>query len=177
MKEQTVLVNREIDASVISKILLVRGHKVLLDRELSELYGVETRILKRAVKRNSDRFPNDFMFELTKKEMELMVSQIGIPSKSYFGGANPMVFTEQGVAMLSSVLKSQKAVAINIAIMRTFVQLRRIFESNNELAEKFIVLKDKHDKKDGLLRNIYDVIDQMIHEEEPEERKLGFKVD
>jgi hypothetical protein len=97
-----------------NKIIEIRGHKVMLDFHLAELYEVETRALKQAVKRNMERFPSDFMFKLTEKEMEMVVSQNVIPSKSYFGGAVPFAFTEQGVAMLSSVLKSKKAIAVNI---------------------------------------------------------------
>lgn len=105
----------------------------MLDFHLAELYGVETRALKQAVKRNIERFPDDFMFELTKDEINSLVSQNVIPSKSYLGGAVPYAFTETGVAMLSSVLKSKQAVEINIAIMRTFVMLRKMLYNYQEL--------------------------------------------
>ena len=118
---------------IASKILLVRGEKVMLDFHLAELYGIETRVLKQAVKRNRERFPEDFMFELAENEINILVSQIVIPSKSYLGGAAPYAFTETGVAMLSSVLKSAKAVNINIAIMRTFVMLRKVLYKNQNL--------------------------------------------
>ena len=104
--------------SVITKIVVIKNQKVILDRDLAALYGVETRALKQAVRRNIKRFPEDFMFQLGKKEIDQMVSQTVIPSKSYFGGANPMAFTEQGVAMHSSMLNSERAIKINIAIMR-----------------------------------------------------------
>lgn len=104
-----------------NKIFLIRGCKVMLDRDLAGLYGVETSALKRQVNRNIERFPEDFMFALNDKEVEAMVCQIGIPSKSYFGGATPYAFTEQGVAMLSSVLNSDRAVKVNIEILRVFV--------------------------------------------------------
>jgi hypothetical protein len=104
--------------SIINKILVVRNQKVILDKDLAVLYNVETRALKQAVKRNIKRFPSDFMFIFSKKEIEKMVSQNVIPSKSYFGGAAPFAFTEQGVAMLSSVLKSERAIEVNILIMR-----------------------------------------------------------
>ena len=118
---------------IASKILLVRGEKVMLDFHLAELYGIETRALKQAVKRNKERFPEDFMFDLDENEINLLVSQFVIPSKSYLRGAAPYAFTETGVAMLSSVLKSTKAVNINIAIMRTFVLLRKVLYKNQNL--------------------------------------------
>lgn len=118
---------------IANKILLVRGEKVMLDFHLAGLYGIETRALKQAVKRNIERFPNDFMFELTEDEINIMVSQNVIPSKSYLGGAVPYAFTETGVAMLSSVLKSKQAVDINIVIMRTFVMLRKMLYNYKEL--------------------------------------------
>jgi hypothetical protein len=109
------------------RIYLIRGQKVMLDFELAELYRVETRALKQAVRRNADRFPGDFMFKLNANEMGSLVSQNVIPSRGKFGGARPMAFTEQGVAMLSSVLRSPRAVQVNIAIMRTFVVYGRCF--------------------------------------------------
>jgi hypothetical protein len=108
----------------------MRDEKVMLDFHLAELYGIETRVLKQAVKRNIERFPDDFMFELTENKL---VSQLVIPSKSYTGGAVPFAFTETGVAMLSSVLKSKLAVGINIAIMRTFIMLRKMLYNFKEL--------------------------------------------
>ena len=122
--------------SVINKILVIRNQKVILDRDLAVLYGVETRALKQAVRRNIKRFPEDFLLILTRKEIDHMVSQNVIPSKSYFGGANPMAFTEQGVAMLSSVLNSERAIEINILIMRAFVKLREIISTHKKVKEK-----------------------------------------
>ena len=112
----------------------IRGKKVILDKDLAELYGVETRVLKQAVRRNIQRFPEDFMFEINDDEIQKMVSQFVIPSKQYFGGAKPFVFTEQGVAMLSSVLNSEKAIQVNIAIMRAFVIMRQYAQNFQELA-------------------------------------------
>jgi hypothetical protein len=126
-----------------TKIHLVRGERVMLDFDLAGLYEVETRTLKQAVRRNSRCFPYDFMFELSEMEMEQMVSQNVMPSKSYFGGAAPFAFTEQGVAMLSSVIRSEKAIDTNVAIMRAFVALRRYAMTFDELAAKII----SHDKE------------------------------
>lgn len=119
------------------KIYEVRGQKVMLDFDLAALYEVETRALKQAVRRNLERFPEDFMFELDETEVQKLVSQFVIPSKSYFGGALPFAFTEQGVAMLSSILKSRKAIQVNIAIMRAFVEFRRYALTYTELEAKF----------------------------------------
>jgi len=112
-------------AIIQSKICEIRDRKVMLDFDLAEIYQVETRALKQAVKRNIERFPIDFMFVLTEQEVDLLVSQFVIPSKKYLGGALPFAFTEQGVAMLSSILKSKKAIDINITVMRAFVVLRQ----------------------------------------------------
>lgn len=126
-------VTASIDDSIKTKIYTIRGLQVILDRDLAELYEVETRVLKQAVKRNIDRFPNDFMIELTDREIDLMVSQSVIPSKQYLGGAKPFAFTEQGVSMLSSVLTSKIALNVHIEIMRAFVQMRQLIASNSEL--------------------------------------------
>jgi hypothetical protein len=118
---------------IADKILFLRGEKVILDFQIAELYGIETRTLKQAVKRNPDRFPNDFMFKLNQKETDRLVSQNVIPSKSHLGGATPFAFTENGVAMLSGVLKTKNAIEVNLAIMRTFVKLRRIHQNFEEI--------------------------------------------
>lgn len=148
-----------------SKIYEVRLQKVMLDKDLAILYEVETRALKQAVKRNSDRFPDDFMFQLTDTEVELLVSQNVIPSKSYFGGALPFAFTEQGVAMLSSVLKSKKALQVNIAIMRVFVEVRRFIVSNNLLSSQLKELKERIDEHDTQLSSIYNAMENILDKE------------
>jgi hypothetical protein len=121
---------------ITQKIIEIRGHKVLLDFDLAELYATETRIVKQAVRRNLNRFPLDFMFELTEEEVNDLVSQSVIPSKRKLGGATPFAFTEQGVAMLSSVLNNEKAIEINIAIMRSFVSLRKFALTYDELTKR-----------------------------------------
>lgn len=129
------------------KIHEIRGQKVMLDFDLAALYEVETRALKQAVRRNLERFPEDFMFELKENEVQKLVSQFVIPSKSYFGGALPFAFTEQGVAMLSSILKSSKAIQVNIAIMRAFVEFRRYALTYAELAQKIAGMEAKFEKE------------------------------
>ena len=153
------------------RIYLIRGEKVMLDFELAELYRVETRALKQAVRRNSDRFPGDFMFELNADEMGSLVSQNVIPTRGKFGGARAMAFTEQGVAMLSSVLRSPRAVQVNIAIMRTFVRLRQMLLSNTELARKLNALEKKYDAQ---FKIVFVAIRELMTPPEKPKRRIGF---
>ncbi len=153
------------------RIYLIRGEKVMLDFELPELYRVETRALKQAVRRNADRFPGDFMFKLNANEMGSLVSQNVIPSRGKFGGARSMAFTEQGVAMLSSVLRSPRAVQVNIAIMRIFVRLRKMLLSNAELARKLNALEKKYDAQ---FKIVFDAIRELTTPPEKPKRRIGF---
>lgn len=161
--------------SIVSKILLVRSEKVLLDRDLAELYGVETKRLKRAVRRNINRFPKDFMFQLTEKEFDSLRSQFGTSS---WGGTRylPMAFTEQGVAMLSTVLNSERAIAVNIAIMRAFVQLRKMMTSQRELARKLSELEEHLQDHDQQIEAIFDAIRQLMSPPERSKKRIGFEV-
>ena len=128
-----------------SRILELRGRKVMLDRDLAELYGVRAIALRQQVKRNSERFPGDFMFQLTEEELDAMVSQNVIASRKTAGGYLPLVFTEQGVAMLSSVLRSPRAVQVNIQIIRTFVKLREMIQGYHELIERIQKIERRQD--------------------------------
>lgn len=128
---------------LIPMIHTVRGCQVMLDRDLAELYQTETRSLKQAVKRNLSRFPSDFMFELTDNEVQLMVSQFVIPSKSHFGGSNPFVFTEQGVAMLATVLKSKIAIEVSLRILRAFVEMRKLLTGYTGLIQRIDRIEQK----------------------------------
>jgi len=159
------------------KIRVVRGHKVMLSMHLAELYGVETRALNQAVKRNIHRFPDDFMFQISESEAEQLVSQNVIPHKKLFGGSSPYAFTEQGVAMLSSILNSEQAIKINIAIMRAFVKLRELLSTNKELAHKLEQLEQKIEKHDEGIKAIFNAIRQLMTPPEPKKRKIGFKRD
>jgi hypothetical protein len=141
------------------KIYEVRGLRIMLDKDLAEIYEVETRTLKQAVNRNKDRFPKDFMFQLTNKEVDQLVSQNVIPSKSYFGGALPYAFTEHGVSMLASVLRSQKAVKMNIAIIRAFIALREMALTYKELSLRLNEMEKKYDKQ---FKEVFDVIKNML---------------
>ncbi len=155
------------------KIFLIRGQKVLLDRDLAEMYGVETRSLNQAVRRNINRFPEDFMLTLTRDEIRNL-SQIVI-SPGLKHAPNVFAFTEQGVAMLSSVLNSDRAVQVNIAIMRAFVQMRDLAASNRVLARKLDELEKKYDRHDKLLIEVFDAIRSLMAPPEPKKRKIGFK--
>jgi hypothetical protein len=159
-------------------ILLVRGEKVLLDRDLAELYGVETKVLKQAVRRNIKRFPSDFMFELTKEEFKNLRSQFVTSSSSQWGGARylPMAFTEQGVAMLSSVLKSERAIEVNIAIMRAFVRLREMVSTHKKLEAKLSELEHKIENHDENIETIFEAIRQLMTPPEKLKRKIGFDI-
>ena len=163
--------------NIQSKIYEIRNEKVMLDFDLAALYEVETRVLKQAVKRNMDCFPSDFMFVLTEKEIDSMVSQFVIPSKSYFGGAAPMAFTEQGVAMLSSVLKSKKAIQVNISIMRVFVAVKQMVVGNAAIAKKLEELETKYNKQ---FKDVYEALSYLmetkkIDDKQKQRTKIGYK--
>lgn len=160
--------------SIAQSILLLRGQKVLLDADLAELYGVETKVLLQAVKRNRERFPEDFMFQLTADEFGNLRSQFVISS---WGGRRyaPYVFTEQGVAMLSSVLKSQRAIAVNIEVMRAFVRLREMLSSNKELAAKLNELEHKLESHDQAIAGILNAIRELMKPPQPAKKQpIGF---
>ncbi len=154
------------------KIIEIRGHKVLLDFDLATLYNTETRTLKQAVRRNIHRFPEDFMFELTKDEIEGLVSQFVIPSKSKFGGAYPFAFTEQGVAMLSSVLNNEKAIEINIAIMRSFVSLRKFALTYEELTKRVTEIEQQFPDIYKALNHLMD--SKQNRQIQEERKKIGY---
>jgi phage regulator Rha-like protein len=157
------------------RILLVRGQKVMLDSHLAELYGVETKVLKRAVRRNIDRFPHDFMLELTREEYEILRSQFGTLRWGEHAKYLPYVFTEQGVAMLSSVLNSKRAVQVNIEIMRAFVRLREILSTHKDLARKLEELEKKYDEQ---FRAVFEAIRQLMAPSQPApKRRIGFGVE
>ena len=165
----------------------LRREKVILDSDLAELYGVPTGRLNEAVRRNLERFPADFMFQLTENELESLLSQIAIAKNAESslrsqsvtlkrGGRRslPYAFTEQGVAMLSSVLRSERAVEVNIAIMRTFVQFRRLMDSNALLAEKIEALEEKYADHDQQFQLVFEAIKQLIAASAPPSKELGF---
>lgn len=161
---------------IMSKIFRIRDQKVMLDADLAELYEVETKVLNQAVKRNEERFPDDFMFQLNKEEFENLRSQ---SVTSSWGGRRypPYAFTEQGIAMLSSVLNSDRAIKVNIAIMRAFVEMRRVLSSYEEFSEKLAELEEKYDQHDEQISEIFDAIYRLMSPEGEETRTIGFKTE
>ena len=158
--------------NITSKIFMIRGFKVMLDRDLAELYGVETRVLKQAVRRNIKRFPEDFMFELTFKEESSLRSQfVTLEGKGKHSKYLSMAFTEQGVAMLSSVLKSDRAIQVNIQIMRIFTRLRQMLAGHKDLQKKIEAMEEKYDEQ---FRVVFEAIKQLISEEEKPKQRIGF---
>ncbi|RJP35589.1 MAG: ORF6N domain-containing protein [Candidatus Omnitrophota bacterium] len=160
-------------AEIEHRIIEIHGQKVMLDSDLAELYEVDTKILVKAVKRNIERFPQDFMFQLSKEEFEILRRQFG--TSSQWGGRRypPYVFTEHGVAMLSSVLRSPKAIQVNIEIMRAFSRLRRLLISNMELAKKLDALETKYDEQ---FKVVFAAIRQLMDPPKPVKRQIGFHV-
>ena len=159
-------------------IRLVRGEKVLLDADLAVLYGVATGALNRAVKRNASRFPLDFMFQLMAEEAQILKCQIGISSSGHGGRRRslPYVFTEEGVAMLSSVLRSERAAQVNVAIMRAFVSLRRMLATNEALAHKLAELERKIEGHDTSIRALFEAIRELAAPPAKPRREIGYHV-
>lgn len=159
-----------LEEKIKNKIFFINGYKVLLDQDLAELYKVPTKVMIQAVKRNIERFPNDFMFQISKEEFENLRSHIVTSS---WGGRRtlPYAFTEQGVAMLSSILKSKQAVKVNIEIMRTFVALRLLMNSNEKLSRKLAELEKKYDYQ---FKVVFDAINEIIKPPDIKKRRIGF---
>ncbi len=156
--------------TISNGILIIRGQKVMLDFSLADLYDVETKVLKQAVRRNIDRFPEDFMFQLTNQEYMRLRSQIVTSNRGGHRYA-PYAFTEQGVAMLSTVLRSPRAIHVNIEIMRAFVRLRQLLFSNKELAQQLVALEEKYDAQ---FKMVFEAIRELMKPPEVEKRHIGF---
>ncbi|MCK9351288.1 MAG: ORF6N domain-containing protein [Candidatus Paceibacterota bacterium] len=169
MKETHVIPKERI----IQSIFVMRGQKVMSARDLSVLYGVETKALNQAVKRNIDRFPEDFMFQLTREETKIWKSQFVTSNSGDKMGLrkDPIVFTEQGILMLSSVLKSERAIQVNIQIVRTFIKLREMLSNYKEVKEKIEAMEKKYDQR---FKVVFDTLKQLLTEEEKPKRKIGF---
>jgi ORF6N domain len=172
MKKSTSLATTP--ASVVSrKIYFLRGMQVMIDADLAQLYGVTTANLNQAVRRNPERFPDDFMFELSRADLESLIFQTGRSKKTGRGGRRylPLAFTEQGVAMLSSVLRSERAVKVNIAIMRAFVQLRQMLATNEDLRRKIEEMEKRYDAK---FQIVFSAIKRMLEASKPTKSMIGF---
>ncbi|MBL1279483.1 MAG: ORF6N domain-containing protein [Fluviicola sp.] len=167
-KETTVLPEQ-----IMTKIYTIRGQKVMIDRDLAELYGVETKVLKQAVRRNIYRFPKDFMFELTKEEFYNLRSQI--VTSSYGGNRYlPMAFTEQGVAMLSSVLNSKEAIIVNIQIIRLFTKMKAVLSEHQELLSEIETIKQKTNSQDEKIEQIFNYLNQFV-EKKTKRKEMGYR--
>ena len=170
------------EETVVSKIYIIRGMKVLLDSDLALLYGIETKALKQSVKRNPERFPEDFMFQINRLEYNFLRSQFGTleKGKGKYSKYLPYVFTEQGVAMLSSVLNSKRAIEVNVSIMRTFVRMRSLVYSNIELKEKLKELEritnSRFKENDKKIKLIFEAIKSLIIKETKPKLKIGFQI-
>ena len=160
------------EEKIIKRIVILREEKVILDVDLAKLYGVETRALKQSVRRNIERFPQDFMFELTQEEVDLVVSQNVIPHKKYLGGAIPFAFTETGVAMLSSVLKSETAIEMNIAVIRAFVSLRKVAANYKEIMNLLTEMRLQYDTQ---FDDLYTALDRLMNPPQEPRKRIGFR--
>tara|TARA_B110000971_G_C20018138_1_gene504975 strand:- start:665 stop:1195 length:531 start_codon:yes stop_codon:yes gene_type:complete len=175
MKRENLIIPDEI---ITNKIYLIRNQKVMLDRDLAELYEVETKSLKRQVRRNIERFPEDFMFELSKEELQNWRSQFGSSNSEKMGlRYAPMVFTEQGVAMLSSVLNSDRAIAVNIKIIRIFTKMRELLGDNLSIQLEIETIKKKLTNHSKNIELVFNYLDELItkKEDRKERTKIGFK--
>lgn len=156
-----------------SRIYVIRGKKVMLDRDLAGLYGVETKVLNQAVRRNLERFPEDFMFNLSEVELRNWKSQFVTSNREKMGMRYlPLVFTEQGVAMLSSVLKSQRAILVNIQIIRTFTRLREMISENDQLHRKLEIMEKQYDEQ---FKIVFDALRRLLEDEESPKPEIGFR--
>ena len=171
-KEKSLLVPDEV---VMNKIYLIRNHKVMLDRDLAELYGVKSIRLREQVKRNQERFPENFMFQLTEAEVETMVSQNAIQSKKHLGGYLPYAFTEHGVLMLANVLKSEQAITMSIRIIEIFVKLREVLLTHKDILLKIEQLERKTVQFDGDIKVIFQYLRELLNPPSQPMRKIGFK--
>ena len=172
MKSEEHLVPVE---TIERRIYLLRGQKIMIDRDLAALYGVETRVLNQAVRRNLRRFPPDFMFQMSKEEFKKWRSQTVTSKKERMGlRRRPLIFTEQGVAMLSSVLNSQRAIAVNIVIMRAFVRLREWLSANKDLSQRLNELERKYQKHDAQIRAVFAAIRNLMEVRRKPRRPIGF---
>lgn len=168
----TVIISDEL---VMNKIYVIRDHKVMLDRDLAELYGVKAIRLREQVKRNKERFPENFMMQLTEKEVEEMVSQNAIPSKQALGGALPYVFTEHGVLMLSNVLKSEKAIQMSIRIIEVFVKLREVILLHKDVSLLVEQVEKKLIKQDEKIEILFTYLSKFIEKDDKPRAEIGFK--
>jgi ORF6N domain len=177
VKSEETLHDSMVPVEVVERrIYVIRGHKVMLDTHLAELYGVQTFNLNKAVKRNLERFPKDFMFRLTREESRSLTFQIGMSKRPRRGGRRtlPYAFTEQGVAMLSSVLNSKRAVQVNIVIMRAFAKLRELLSSHSEILRQLDQLERRYERHDVQIKAVFQAIRRLVSAPRRAKRRIGF---
>jgi phage regulator Rha-like protein len=163
------------DESVMNKIYFIRNQKVMLDKDLAELYGVNPRRLREQVKRNKERFPENFMFQLSEDELDTMVSHFATPSRQYFGGYLPYAFTEHGVLMLANVLKSKQAIEVSLRLVEIFVKMREILAGNKDILLKLEQLEKRITGHEDDIQMIFSALKQLIQPPHPQRQKIGFK--
>lgn len=163
------------DELVMNKIYLVRGQKVMLDRDLAELYDIKPIRLREQVKRNINRFPENFMFRLSEKEVDLMVSQNAIPSRKYLGGYLPYAFTEHGVLMLANILKSERAILVSIRIIEIFVKMREMLLAHKDILLQLEKIEKKLTGHDEDIALVFEYLKKLLNPPQPPRRKIGFK--
>jgi len=164
------------DEYISDKIYLIRGQKVMLDRDLAQMYDIETRKLRQQSKRNLERFPSHFMFQLSEEEVDFMVSQNVIPSRQHLGGALPFVFTEHGVLMLANVIKSQRAITMSIKIIEVFVKLREFMMGQKDILMRFEQLEKLLVRHDSDIQALFAALKQLIHQKNEPRVAIGFKL-
>lgn len=166
-----------VDEIIVNKIYFIRKQKIMLDRDLAELYGVQAIRLREQVKRNLDRFPSNFMFRLTAMEVEAMVSQNAIPSKQQLGGFQPYAFTEHGVLMLANVLKSKQALDVSIRVIEIFVKMREMLSANKDILLQLQKVEKKLTVHDTDIRLIFEALKQLLNPPREPRKRIGFKPD
>ncbi len=178
MAKSTASIQHLPEETIIEKIIILRGVKVMLDRDLAEMYGVETRTLNQAVNRNLSRFPEDFMFQLTDIEFASLISQFVISKKPGRGGTRklPFAFTEQGVAMLSSVLNSETAIQVNIQIIRLFTKMKQLIIDNKDICVKMEKIEQQLLKHDGEIKTVFQYLKKLLIQEQKPREPIGFPV-
>jgi phage regulator Rha-like protein len=164
------------EEKILNKIYLIRGKKVMLDRDLAILYGVRSIRLREQVKRNAERFPPNFIFQLTKDEVDFMVSQNAIPSKQHLGGYLPYAFTEHGVLMLSNVLKGYTAIEVSVRIVEVFVKMREMLSTHKDILLKLDQLEKRTDKHDREMQAVFAALKELINPPTPPMKKIGFRI-
>jgi phage regulator Rha-like protein len=163
------------DEAVMNKIHYIRNHKVMLDKDLAELFGVNPRRLREQVKRNIQRFPKNFMFQLSENELDAMVSHFATPSRQYFGGSLPYAFTEHGVLMLANVLKSERAVAVSLRLIEIFVKMREILSANKDILIKLEQLEKKVTNHGEDIQMIFSALKQLLNPPTSRRQRIGFR--